>query len=78
MERKTDIAINHFKQGNLKEALRIAKSFRIGLTREDRDKLVRAYECLVHADFYRMLGKKPEQEIQLGKEVFESRIIKGA
>ncbi|PKG22647.1 hypothetical protein CWS01_16080 [Niallia nealsonii] len=46
-ERKTDIAINLFKKGEVKEALKIAKTFRIGFSSEDRDKLVRAYECFV-------------------------------
>jgi hypothetical protein len=75
MVKKTDLAREAYRRGNVKEALRIAKTFRIGLTKEDRDAIIRGYECLVHPEFYRMLGKDPEEEIEKGKKVFEKKIL---
>ncbi|MBH8599087.1 MULTISPECIES: hypothetical protein [unclassified Thermoactinomyces] len=75
MRKKTELAKEAYRSGNVKKALWIAKSFRIGLSKDDRDKIVRAYECLVHPDFYLMLGKSPEEEIEKGKRVFEEKIL---
>lgn len=77
MVKKTDLAREAYRKGDIKTALRIAKGFRLGLTKEDRDRLARAYECLVHPDFYRMIGKNPDEEIKKGLQVFEEKILKG-
>ena len=53
-------------EGNYKAALRGAKGFRIGVTREQRSAMSRAYECLVYPDFYRQLGKDIDGCIQAG------------
>lgn len=78
MKKKTELAIEAFLQGDIKKALQIAKTFRIGLTKQDRDALVRGYECMVHPEFYKMLGKDPEREIENGIRVFEEKIMKVA
>lgn len=75
MKKKTEIAREAYLNGDKKEALRIAKTFRIGLTKADRDFLVRAYECMVHPEFYQMLGKDPQTEIEKGIQVFEEKIL---
>jgi hypothetical protein len=76
MIKKTDVVKAHYKSGNKKEALRLAKGFRLGVTADDRDKMTRAYECMVHPEFYVMLGKNPEAEIEKGLAVFEEKILK--
>lgn len=80
MVKKTELARKLFESGKVKEALRIAKTFRLGLTKEERDALVRGYECMVHPEFYRMLGKDPQAEIERGLQVFKEKILlkKGA
>lgn len=57
MIKKTDQVRSLVRQGRYKDALRIAKGFRLGITREQSDTMVRAYECMVHPDFYRSIGK---------------------
>ena len=44
MKRKSDIVREAVAAGNFKEALRIAKGFRINITAEQRDTMCRAYE----------------------------------
>jgi len=73
--KKTDLAREAYRRGDIKTALRIAKTFRIGLTKEERSALVRAYECLVHPGFYRAIGKDVEAEIRAGMKVFEERLL---
>jgi hypothetical protein len=49
-----------------KSALQGVKDFRIGVSAEQRSVMRRAYECLVHPEFYRQLGKNIEECIQAG------------
>lgn len=75
--KKTDKAIWFYRTGKIKDALKIAKTFRIGITKEEHDKMVRAYECMVHPEFYKMIGKNPEEEIRKGIAIFKEKILKG-
>lgn len=72
---KTAKAVQAFQQGLKKEALRIAQTFRIGLSTDERKALSLGYECLVRPDFYRQLGKNPEQLIARAEEVFKLKFI---
>lgn len=54
--KQTDIVREAVKAGEWKKALRIAKDFRINVTKEQRDTMSRAYECMVHPEFYRQIG----------------------
>lgn len=74
MEKPTDVAREHYRNGRIKEALRIAKTFRLGLTKEEKASISRAYECFIHSEFYKMIGKNIEEEIEKGKTVFERKI----
>lgn len=74
MIKKTVMAVGLYDEGKLKEALRIAKTFTIGLTRAEHKQIVRAYECMIHADFYRQIGKDPKKEITDGVNVFINKI----
>lgn len=76
MIKKTDIAIKAFNDGDTKEALRIAKGFRRGLTRDEMAKLSRGYECLVRPDFYLSLGKDPQKAVEEAISVFRDKFVK--
>lgn len=69
MVRKTDIVRADIRQRSWKEALRIAKDFRIGVTKEQRDTMRLAYECIVHPEFYRQIGTDIPEAIRKGKLV---------
>lgn len=69
MIKKTDMVREAVREGDFKKALRIAKGFRINITVSDRDKMSRAYECIVHPEFYRQIGTDIPKTIAEGKEV---------
>jgi hypothetical protein len=68
MTKKTDIVREAIKAGDMKKALRIAKDFRINVTKEQREKMSRAYECMVHPDFYKQIGTDVMGAINTGKQ----------
>ena len=51
------------------KALRIAKDFRINVTKAQRDTMARAYECIVHPEFYKQIGIDIPRAIEKGIEV---------
>lgn len=67
--KQTDIVKDAVKAGEWKKALRIAKDFRINITKAQRDTMARAYECMVHPEFYRQMGTDIAGAIAKGKEV---------
>ena len=67
--KQTDIVREAVKAGEWKKAHRIARDFRINVTKEQRDAMSRAYECMVHPDFYRQIGTDIPGAIAKGKEV---------
>ena len=67
MERKSDAVRRLVGEGKFKEALRIAKNFRIGFTEEDRDIMTRGYECMVHPGFYESIGADISDSINKAK-----------
>ncbi len=69
MVKKSDIVREAVREGDFKKALRIAKGFRIGVTVSERDRMSRAYECIVHPEFYRQIGTDIPKAIAEGKEV---------
>lgn len=75
MIKKTDLAVGEFEKGNVKEALRMAKGFKIGLTNEEHKQMVLGYECMVHDGFYKQIGKDPAKEIKKGIKVFCEKIL---
>ena len=76
---KTEQAINLWEEGKKKEALRIFKSFRIGITRDDRCSLSIAYECLSgKEDFYSQLGKDISAIKLQAAEIVEKLFLKQA
>lgn len=69
MIKKSDIVRELVSQGNYKKALSITKGFRLGITREQNDKMVRAYECMVDDRFYKSIGVNISEAIQDGVDV---------
>lgn len=69
MIRKSDIVKKAVREQDWKKALQIAKDFHIGVTQEQRSKMARAYECIVHPDFYQQIGIDILEAIEQGKEV---------
>lgn len=68
MTKKTDIVKEAVKSGDFKKALRIAKNFRINVTKEQRELMARAYECIVHPEFYRQIGYDVMETINSGEQ----------
>lgn len=73
---KTESVRLYILQGRYKEALRLVKTFRIGVTAKDRCIFSMAYECILYPDFYRSLGINPqlktEEGITLLKKIFNA------
>ena len=69
MIKKSDIVREAVREGDFKKALRIAKGFRINVTALERERMSRAYECIIHPEFYRQIGTDIPKVISEGKEV---------
>lgn len=66
MERKSDKVRRLVADCDFKGALRIAKDFRLGITKEQSSAMARAYECMVHGRFYKQLGYDLDEKIAEG------------
>lgn len=71
MERKSDAVKRLLSCGATKEALRIAKDFKLGITKEQSNAMKLAYECMVHGDFYKQLGYDLNEKVTEGVEVLK-------
>jgi len=60
--------------GDYKSALRGAKDFHIGVSAEQRSVMSRAYEAIVHPEFYRRIGKNIDECVQAGVTVLQEVI----
>ena len=67
--KKTDLVKMSLKNGDYKVALRTAKDFRLGISKEQREHMTRAYECIVHPEFYRQIGVDIPAAIEKGKAI---------
>lgn len=65
-ERKSDRVRKLVKGGQYKDALRIAKDFRLGISKSDSDDMKRGYEAIVHPRFYQSVGMDTAQIAQKG------------
>lgn len=77
MVKKSDIVKEAVREQDWKKALQIAKDFRIGITQEQRNKMARAYECIVHPDFYKQIGVDIADAIEQGKTVVKEYVESG-
>lgn len=71
MQQKSELVRELVAKGDCKSALRLAKGFRIGLTKAEQNAMKLAYECMVYPDFYRQLGRNVELTIEQGVAVLE-------
>lgn len=67
--KKSDMVRQYVAQAQYKEALRIAKDFRLGITKRQADTMKRGYECMVHGRFYESLGYNLNDEIRKGVDM---------
>lgn len=67
-EKKSDMVRRLVAEGDYKAALRIAKDFRLGITKEQRSDMVRGFECLTNPRFYQSLGMNTSDIAQKGIE----------
>ncbi len=65
-EKKSDVVRRLVRERDYRSALRIAKEFRLGITKDDRDAMRLAYECMVNPGFYRQLERDPAAEVERG------------
>lgn len=75
---KTQKAIDYFDAGNYQKAFSIVKTFRNGLTKEQKKTFQLAYEAFVHPDFYKQLNKDPEALKADGIKLFKDIYKKGS
>ena len=66
---KAKIFATEAKPIDFKGALRIAKDFRLGITKEQSSTMTRAYECMVHGRFYKQLGYDLDEKIAEGVKI---------
>lgn len=71
MKRKTEVVRSLVRSGELKQALKIAKDFRLGISKPDSDAMKLAYECMVHERFYKQLGYNLSEKVAEGMEVLK-------
>ena len=63
---KSEIVKRHVAAHEYQAALRIARTFRLGVSREERRLLQCAYECMLYPDMYRQIGRDVETTISQG------------
>lgn len=70
---KSDDVRAFVQSGRHQDALRIASTFKLGLTKDEQAVLRRAHEATSFPDFYRQLGKDPSRLIAAGVELLTSK-----
>lgn len=71
MTKKSDEVRRLVAAGEYKAALRIAKDFRIGISKSDSDDMKMAYDCLTHPSFYKSIGVDLNNAQRKGIEVVQ-------
>lgn len=66
---KTAQVAELLRNGNVREALAVGKSFRLGLTPARRALITRGAECFEHSRFYADLGFDPDDCIRIAVAV---------
>lgn len=69
---KQSIAISRLRNGDVKGALKMASSFRLGVSDEESTVLKRGYECMINPRFYAQLGYDPKSETEKAKAVMNA------
>ena len=77
METKTSKALNLYNNGSTREALAIFRTFKVGLTKEERRKLQIASETLSgNGGIYAQLGIDTEHIISVRKSIIVATYVK--
>lgn len=76
MKTKTEQVKEFFAAGQIIDGLRIAKTFRMGLTKSEQAQIVRGYECLIRPDFYRSLKKDPLVESAAAVTMVNQKVLR--
>lgn len=75
---KTDQVLNFMRAGDYASALRLAKTFRMGLSDDDAATLRRAHEAPLNPGFWQQIGGNPDglrqDGIRLLHELYGSRL----
>ncbi len=71
-ERKSDRVRRLIREGDYKAALRIAKDFRLGISKEQSDDMIRGYECMTNPRFYVSIGVDIARTVEKGLETLLS------
>ena len=71
-ERKSDRVRRFIREGDYKAALRIAKDFRLGISKEQSDNMIRGYECMTNPRFYVSIGVDIARTVEKGLETLLS------
>lgn len=71
MVKKSDMVRELVKNQQYRKALAIAKKFVLGISPEDRTKMIRAHECMTNPRFYEQLGVDIGQAISDGEAVLK-------
>lgn len=76
METKTQRAVSLLKAGDVKEALKIFKTFRLGLSKEEMRTIGIACECLCgNGDFYSSIGIDCRQAVNEAVAVVSAKYL---
>lgn len=76
MEKKTDKVISLLRGGNYEKALSIAKTFRLGFTKEQRRVLQIASETLTgNGGFYKQLGIDTDSMVNEAKKLLNDTYL---
>ncbi|GHU55177.1 hypothetical protein AGMMS49975_16620 [Clostridia bacterium] len=65
-EKKSDIVRRLVTDGEYKKALRIAKDFRLGISKADSEAVKRGYECMLYPGTYAQLGIDTDKAVESG------------
>lgn len=76
METNREMVIRYLREEKYKEAMKIAKGFKIELTKEQRDIVTRGYESYTNPRFYISLHQNVQENIRKAIEVLKE-IYKG-
>ena len=71
---KTQLAKNLLNEGKIKESLKIYKTFRLGITKEEQKQIARASEMTNgYESFFVQLGYKKDIEIEKAINIIRSK-----
>jgi hypothetical protein len=74
---QTEKAIKFYKEDNIKASFRIFKTFKMGITKDEKRTIKIAHECVSGNDsFYKSLGIDCDKEISKARKIIETKFFK--